>query len=366
MSKSGEKIPTVLHFTGYGEDVGGVLNYIRAASLHNGARNILVVGESFQQTRGPRLPLMRVPSLKAESLYCPHTIWSCFLLGLRVHFLLQRHPHLIFHGHSRAGMLIAKWLGLLGHTRCVVTVHANGRHRWFYRWMALLLGSRLTFLCPSMKRYYGLPDVSWKNCFPGAPLGEVAPIPRRPGPVLRLGGLGALVRWKRWHLVLEALAKLSPERRARVHFTHVGATLDDPASREYAAFLRAETERLGLGGCVTWRGPVRDTTAFFTEIDALLVCSENEPWGLAMLEALFAGVPVIASASGGPADVIRNGQNGFLFPDGDPAALADRLTEILDERRALPTVQAADLERFSVKVFGEKWRRFYGNLSSGG
>lgn len=382
MSRAGERRPVVLHFTGYDEDVGGVLNYIRAASLHNGARNILVVGRSFRQTRGPCLPLLRVQSMNAESLYHPRTTGMCFLLALRFHFLMQSHPRLIFHGHSRAGLLIAQWLNFWGHTRSVATVHANGRHRWFYRWMALLLGRRLTFLCPSMKRYYGMPDGSWQNCFPGAPLSPVntdrgmKPLLQEtlseaavgealcldPSPMqqcLRLGGLGALVGWKRWGLVLEALAKLPPELRAWACFEHVGATLDDPASRACADALREKTIALGLEDCVTWSGPLGDTDAFFEGLDALLVCSDHEPWGLAMLEALFAGVPVIASASGGPSDVIRDGQNGFLFADGDPAALAALLAEILTEQRALPVVRATDLERFSAPAFGEKWRRFY-------
>lgn len=359
MTQDGRR-PTVLHFTGYNEDLGGVLNYIRAASLHNGARNMLVVGRDFKQVRGPRLPLLRVPSMNAESLYKPHTSAWCLVLAIRFHLLLQKHPHVIFHGHSRAGLIIAQWLNFWGHTRSLATVHANGRHRWFYRWMRLLLGERLTFLCPSMKRYYSLAETSWKNCFPGAPVStEFRHKPKASEPILKVGGLGSLVCWKRWELMLNALAQMPDSLRQRIHFSHAGPTLPGTESHDYVAFLRDETARLGLNRCVSWHGRIEDTRAYLRELDALIICSDSEPWGLTMLEALFQGVPVLASASGGPSDLIRDGDNGYLFTDGDVQALADLLCDLALGERSLPEIDVQALQCFSAHAFGARWQQCY-------
>jgi glycosyltransferase involved in cell wall biosynthesis len=58
-----------------------------------------------------------------------------------------------------------------------------------------------------------------------------------------------------------------------------------------------------------------------------------EPLGLVALEAMVRGVPVIASAVGGFAEIIEDGVSGILVPNGDVAALAEGLTAILDRRR---------------------------------
>jgi glycosyltransferase involved in cell wall biosynthesis len=58
-----------------------------------------------------------------------------------------------------------------------------------------------------------------------------------------------------------------------------------------------------------------------------------EPLGLVALEAMVRGVPVIASAVGGFAEIIEDGVSGMLVPNGDVSALAEGLTAILDRRR---------------------------------
>jgi glycosyltransferase involved in cell wall biosynthesis len=71
-----------------------------------------------------------------------------------------------------------------------------------------------------------------------------------------------------------------------------------------------------------------DPVEFFREIDVLLVPSWHEPFGIVLLEAMAAGVPVISTARGGPLEIIRSGETGLLVPPKDPSSLAEAIRQL--------------------------------------
>jgi glycosyltransferase involved in cell wall biosynthesis len=77
-----------------------------------------------------------------------------------------------------------------------------------------------------------------------------------------------------------------------------------------------------------------------------------EPFGLVGIEALAAGRPVIASATGGIEDWLEHGVNGLLVPAGDVAALATTLTELLAD----PVRQAA-MGAAGMRLVAERYSR---------
>ncbi len=88
--------------------------------------------------------------------------------------------------------------------------------------------------------------------------------------------------------------------------------------------------------------------------DLFVLPSENEPWGLVVNEAMAAGLPVIASDEvGAAADLVREGENGSIYPCGDVEALADRLTGLVTDpavldrmgRGSLRIIEDWDFER---------------------
>ena len=270
----------------------------------------------------------------------------------------------IFHGHSRAGLLVGLWLQALGQQRVVVSVHCYGHQRWFYRWAARRLGQRLFWLSPAMKRYYRIGDDSWSQCIPGCT--SLAPAAHRrrdwrSGGVLRLGGIGALVPWKRWDLVLTALRHLDPPTRSGVEFRHLGGADDSRDAQRVAAALREQA----VGLPVTWFGWQDDPGAFLGEIDVLVVASAGEPLSMAMLEALAAGIPVLAADSGGAVDVIQPSVNGWLFKTGDAPALAAAIQRLLAPGvpGAAP-INGGDLQRFAPAAVAGRWSEVYAGLDS--
>jgi glycosyltransferase involved in cell wall biosynthesis len=77
---------------------------------------------------------------------------------------------------------------------------------------------------------------------------------------------------------------------------------------------------------------------------ATVVPSRNEAFGLVNIESMAVGVPVIGSNTGGIAEIIRDGEDGFLFPPGDHKALAKRMMELM-ENEDLRAKMAANARR---------------------
>ncbi len=353
--------PLVLHFLGYDEDRGGVLTAIRRVAAEPGLEHRLVVNPGFAQRREPGLPVRLGPPVAAETI-APGELWATLRAALALLPEAQA-GRAIVHGHSRAGTLVGWWLWLLGQGAVVVSPHCYGRQRWFYRWIGLCLGERCVWLSPAMKRYYGTGSAGWAGCIPEpAPPPSPRPTSRRraPGHVITLGGAGTLTPWKGWHLVLEAMARLSPAERARFRFVHIGDADGSSESAAYHAELQRITAQLGLSGQVEWRGWQPDSSGLLAEIDILLVPSVNEPMSLAGLEALAAGVPLLVADSGGLSDVIRPGVNALVFRTGRADDLADRLRALAGtDFLARVAITSADLTLVATGQVAAAWRQRY-------
>lgn len=357
---------TVLHYTGYTREGGGIVSVIHA--LHSTARFRVIHGVSegyVASAMSADIELWHGPAIASEKIG-PIEILRARRVARAVHAWLSEQPRRIFHGHTRAGLLVALWLRKWREQRVVVSVHCYGRQRWFYRWADRRLGARLHWLTPTMRSYYGAAGEGWTRCVPGgvadSAFSGVPPVPE-PGR-LRLGGAGALVRWKRWDLVLEAMARLSAESRAQVTFEHIGGPLDDADSRSYARELERLTQKLGLSDRVTWRGPEPTSRRLLSATDIVIVPSHNEPYSMVLQEAWAAGIPALAADSGGPRDLVKSAQNGWFFRDGDAEALA----VVLDLRVRLR--DWAQLDPTSIRLFARNaaaiagdWAIIYGRYT---
>lgn len=363
---------TVLHYTGYDDDRGGIMSVIGALAAENAFDSVLGVNTGFQARRLTGLPVLELPRIEGERLG-----WRTWLqarrVASRVQAWLAGDPRRVFHGHSRAGLAVALRLAALGERRVLATVHCYGRQRWYYRHAARKLREGLHWLSPAMKRYYGVAVEArdpWRNCLPGCvrvPGGAAAgrPTGATTGDVVRLAGVGTLTRWKRWHLVVEALATLPAERRAKFVFRHIGGTDGSADSRAYGDELRRSTTERGLADVIEWRGEQAGADALLAESDALVVVSALEPLSVAMLEALFAGVPVLAAAAGGALDVIAPPVNGWLFRGSDPVELARALEKLADPaRRAAVRVEREGLQRFTAAAAAVRHAEIYRRLTT--
>ncbi len=348
---------TVLQYTGCALDVGGVLAVVRALAGAGRFRCILGAGPRFTQCRHPHLHLWRGPPIEGESIGVRNAL-RALVVAWRVRRWLRRGSHRVFHGHSRAGLLVALWLAFLGERRVVATVHAFGRRRWFYRWAARRLGDRLHWLDPAMKRHYRIGPEDWRDCLPDCvPDSAVGAPPVRPArPTVVFGCAGSLVPVKQWEIVLHALARVP--RAVPVRVVHVGGTDGSAASRAYAARMQGLSGALGAADRIEWRGASDDMMMFFREIDCLIVASRWEASSVAALEAIAAGVPVLAPDASGTRDLVERCHGGWLFradSASDLAAWMMRLAlgrELADWRRDEAAVRGLTATRSAADHAG--------------
>ena len=134
--------------------------------------------------------------------------------------------------------------------------------------------------------------------------------------------------------------------------------------------LRVEAEalaaRLGVDAAVTFAGWVDDVPAVLAATDVAVLTSRHEGLPRAVVEALAAGVPVVATAVDGTVEVVRDGENGFLASAGDVAALAGRVAELIadPELRSRLGSSPRDLDEFDIDTMVRRQEDLYRCLLS--
>lgn len=152
--------------------------------------------------------------------------------------------------------------------------------------------------------------------------------------------LGRIAEWKGHRVFVEAARLVLAEHPDTQFIIAGGSTTDVDAA--FAARLQREVDSAGLSGRIRFDGSVRDVTALLDETDILVHCSIcPEPFGQVIIEAMAAGVPVIASDAGAPPTIIADGVNGRLVRPGDSAALARAIAGLLVDAPARERLAAA-------------------------
>ena len=151
--------------------------------------------------------------------------------------------------------------------------------------------------------------------------------------------------WKGHETVIRAVARLR-DRVPGARVVFYGQSKDS----EYEARLRVLVEDKNLKDAVDFAGYRPDLMQFLDTFDCLVLASRAEPFGLVLLEAMRAGLPVIASNAGGVPEIISNGVNGLLFEPEDFEGLANALARIAQN----PEV-AARLQREGKKTIVERF-----------
>ena len=116
-----------------------------------------------------------------------------------------------------------------------------------------------------------------------------------------------------------------------------------------AAATRMALTRLRLEGVVHLTGFREDADELLAAADIAVLSSRDEGLGTTLLDAMLAGVPVVATAAGGVTEIVRHGVEGLLAPVGDATALGASIHRVLCDRELRESLVAAGRER--VKQF---------------
>ncbi|MEU3657472.1 glycosyltransferase family 4 protein [Streptomyces sp. NPDC032161] len=196
----------------------------------------------------------------------------------------------------------------------------------------LLLADRLVVNSKATRRYVRsrLPRVGPRVSlvYNGFDMPATLPSPPAFACPRRLLLVGRLSPRKGQDLAIKALSLLVA-RGHDVVLDLVGDTFD--GYEWYEEDLRRQVASLGLADRVGFDGYQTDTSSAYAKADVVLVPSTLESFGNVAVEGLAAGRPVLATAVGGLPEIVEDGVNGFLFPPGDAATLADGVARLLSD-----------------------------------
>jgi glycosyltransferase involved in cell wall biosynthesis len=165
-----------------------------------------------------------------------------------------------------------------------------------------------------------------------------------------LGMLGRLQPWKGQDRFIRALSSLR-SRGLDVHGLIVGGDAYH-LSPQYAASLEPLAKELGVADYVTLTGHVADSWPYLQAMDILVSASQKEPFGISILEAMAAGVPVVAVGGAGPSEIIEPGRTGVLVDSDTPESLATGAASLIHDadRRKRFSAEARERARTHFSV----------------
>ena len=287
--------------------------------------------------------------------------------------LHDEHVHVV-HTHAWGGGLIGRFAARLARTP-VVFGHVHGIYNYVSRFhlaidSALVRSSTATICCSHAARTFMLrrqrvpPSklVVVHNGIPLEPFHPSEPDERaalrrkvnvKPDDIL-IGSVGHLELHKGHAYLITAF------RRVLETTPHARLLLVGDGRRR--GHLEKLANELGVLRRTTFAGVRRDVPRLLSLMDVFVLPSLNEALGLAVIEAMASGVPVVASEVGGIPEVVKHRQTGLLVEPRSASALADAILELISApvvAKRLSEAALADCQRFSVGTMVEKVTELY-------
>ena len=359
------------------------LSAIATASRQTQATSLsvlhLINGEHFsgaervQQLLGKRLPSCGVATdfacLKPGKFveFCdlpPDSVFSVhmrkrFDLGVveRICNLVRASLYDVIHAHTpRSAMIAARVSQKLG-TPWVYHVHSptarvssrlwiNRVNDWVERW-SLRNCSKIITVSRSLRRELIKRGISRQRliCIPnGVP--ALTPIDlstRILSDTWNLGMIALFRSRKGLEVLLDAVRRL-PENAPKIHVRVIGGF----ETEEYRKAMHQLVDQYGLNDRITFTGFTNDIGKALADLDGMILPSlYGEGMPMVVLEALSAGVPVIATRVEGTPEVVRDGVEGYLAEPRDPQSLMESIAKFTSSRSkwAMMSEQAVDRHR---------------------
>jgi glycosyltransferase involved in cell wall biosynthesis len=289
-----------------------------------------------------------------------------FTCGRKLAQLVRDERFALVHAHTPRSLMVGGQAARLAKVPLIYHVHSPaGRdstrtiQNMLNVWLERRTGhraARLLAVSPSVRRYMIEQGFLASHVIyvPNGVPAIDAP-PRAYTPATLTIGMVALFRPRKGvEVLLQALAA-ARQRSTSVRLRLIGP-FESPA---YEAAVRLLASKLGVNDAIEWTGFVGDVAAELRKIDVLALPSLfGEGLPMVVLEAMAAGVPVIASDVEGVPEAIRPGEDGLLVKPGDPAALAEAIGQVIDRSVDYPAlsrgVQRRHAELFSAEAMARR------------
>jgi glycosyltransferase involved in cell wall biosynthesis len=181
--------------------------------------------------------------------------------------------------------------------------------------------------------------------------------------------IGQIAPWKRQADAIRALHTLLQHGEEN-YLWIVGEPKFRRENEQYLEELYRLADQLKVRQYIRFTGFREDVDEICCASDLLLLCSENEPFGRVIIEAMAQGTPVIATNGGGVAEIIQHGRSGLLYTTGHILELTQCIQDLqrMEPLRRLISDNATDRvkECFSIGQAAAKTEQIYMQAVSGG
>lgn len=185
-----------------------------------------------------------------------------------------------------------------------------------------------------------------------------APPPPQPLHITTLGN----IRHVKGHDIFLRAASLIVPTHPNTRFTIAGEVLEP----DYYAHLLELIQQFNLTHHVTFLGGVTNLHEHLTSAHLFVLPSRSEGFSNAIIEAMAAALPVVATNVGGNAEAVQHGHTGFIVPPEDPAALAAAILRLLDDPTTRTQMGAAGrelvLQNFTIHAMMTRTTQIYQKL----
>ena len=341
-----DRVPSAGILVGTGEVDPRFAQAVRDGSVTE-ARSPIEMARALLRHRADGCRILHVHSRKS--------VWLC-LLARTIGCAVVRTQHFGTTDAARAGRL----RDLSRRARNVLSLRSG----WIDHWVAVSETSRRY-----LTARWGVPAGRCSVIPNGIDADRFAPLPPEERARVRLAAgwrpddtvivsVGALVARKRHAALVEAFALIAPDAPdARLAIVGEGSA---------RGLLSARIAELGLDGRVELLGLRRDVPALLGASDIYVHAAADEAFGLAVVEAMATGLPAIAVAGRGPAEIVEDGSTGHVVPGRDAAAMAAAMRALVatPDLRCAMGVRAREvaLARFNRALMRDAYRTLYMRL----
>lgn len=337
------------------------------SSLQVGGAEVIALQLAEEQARaGHAVEVIALRDGPLRSRLSDAVHLTCFEkrgLGLRLAVMRHAltHPVDVMNSHNPSAQRLAGFARVGKWPRIVMTLHGEAS-RTYHRVTTSLTLDHLVAVSTRVAE-------SWREKHPRFPSERLTTIdngvavgasflPRPPlGSLPTILVVARLDPIKDLGTALRAIALLRARRPVRLVIAGDGIE---------RAPLEAEARNLGISDAVEFLGMVHDVAPLYAAADLFCLSSISEGMSLAILEAMSAGVPVVATDVGGTPDILTDGGTGLLVPPQDPAAMAHALGRLLDDvalrRRLAEAAWSRVAQRYSIAATAQRYVELYDRL----
>ncbi len=170
--------------------------------------------------------------------------------------------------------------------------------------------------------------------------------------------VGRLDPKKDWLTFLHVARQVQQQSDQSCGFLIVGSGLEEQRLREYVSAHKLER--------VYFLGNRDDIPSMLHQADVFLLTSQRESFGIAVLEAMAAGCPVVATRSGGPESILTDGVDGLLAEVGDVHGLTNHVIQLLRDKtlrqRLAHSARQTVINRYSLENVATRTAGIYGEV----